>query len=191
MDYLGIQSYGLMSSLKVLCRLIERLLLILTIYKKNPISLVSLISGTVTRLSSGFKKTNDLFVVNQTSLINFPGNEALLLPGSKAKIVLSIANGTEEAFDLFSFPLLAYYYEGAIYAVERSNRLEEIPNFYLDLFPTNCGILLYSPLWYLPFFSSYIVMMGKAYLTSFIGYAVQGDILTLRDKARIYRKSLL
>ena len=86
--------------------------------------------------------TSDLIIKD---LVYYPGNttKPTILPYTT--IVLSIANGTNEIYNRYQFAGHAYCYEGARYAVMRSNLNNDIPRFRLELFPTDCGIYYYDP----------------------------------------------
>ena len=66
----------------------------------------------------------------------------------KAKIVFAIANGIGEVYDLSKYYAFSYWYNGVLYAVQRSNLLQEILQFLLQLFPNDCGNFFYDPTWY-------------------------------------------
>ena len=121
--------------------------------------------------------------LNYISSINnrvyFPGNITTIEPSRATKIVISIANGTTDTKNYSIFPLMAYFYEGALYAVARSNAQNEIPNFYIDLFPTDCGITWYDPHWFAECFANYTGNLGIAYLTNLLPSTLIGNMITL------------
>ncbi|OMJ74699.1 hypothetical protein SteCoe_26308 [Stentor coeruleus] len=151
---------------------------------------------TITNVKNGknvpvgkiIKKTletkNIEFLVNITDEIYYPGN-ITEITSMKTKIVISIANGTHDPYNSINFPGFAYMYLGASYAVSRSNLYNEIPNFYIELFPTDCGIFWYDPFWYQNCYKPILDSMGIAILTSFYGNAIQGNIFTLRTLSRV------
>ena len=116
-------------------------------------------------------------------------NEKLIFPGNnseyensqeKLKIQLSIANGTSELYHQGFNPAFAYFYEGARYAVSRSNKLNDFKNFEFSLFPTDCGNMVYDDSWYDSCFSELLPSMGSAYLTSFWPTGAMGGLKSLK-----------
>ena len=111
----------------------------------------------------------------------FPENNTSIIPTfQKSKILMSIANGTSEIYNQGYIPTYAYFYQGARYAVARSNSLQEFDNFELDLFPTNCGNLFYDEAWYKMCLGSALNNLGVAYLTCIPTEGARGNLLTLR-----------
>ena len=78
-------------------------------------------------------------------------------------------------------PIFAYWYQGARYAVSRSNLLQEFENFDLELFPTNCGNVLYDENWYKMCLGSVLNDLGVAYLTILWSGGAKENLLTLRS----------
>ena len=116
-----------------------------------------------------------------TGIIYFPGNTTVFTSSGKAAITISIANGTHEIYNLYTFGQFAYFYEGANYAIMRSNAYNDIPNFYLQAFPTDCGINLYDPYYYGTCYSSIKSDLGVAYVSSFVELPCYGTLETLRE----------
>ncbi|OMJ81106.1 hypothetical protein SteCoe_18519 [Stentor coeruleus] len=135
-------------------------------------------------IKSQINKEDTNFQVNITDTIYYPGN-ITEITSMKAKIVISIANGTNDPYNTFSYQGFAYMYLGANYAVFRSNFYNEIPNFYIELFPTDCGMFWYEPLWYKNCYEPILDSMGIAILTSFYGDAIKGNIFTLRTLSKV------
>ena len=77
--------------------------------------------------------------------IYFSGNTTDPLSAKSNVIVLSIANGTTEVNNYYKYELLAYYMNGARYAVDKINKNNEISGFKISLFPTDCGLLISYP----------------------------------------------
>lgn len=121
---------------------------------------------------------NDL---NLTRKIYFPGNSTDAKPSESIKLTFSIANGTSEPYNLSQYYLFAYYYYGAIYAVNEINANQAIPGFEIDLFSTNCGNFVYDPAWYIQCFSGILNYMGIAYLSPYWYSASYGNLLTLKQ----------
>ena len=116
-----------------------------------------------------------------TQEIYFPGNTTVSLASEATAIRLSLANGTHEIYDLYTIEIMSYFYEGASYAVMRSNAYNEIPNFKFELFPTDCGIYFYDPTFYELYYSPIKADLGVAYLTNFWYTTSYGVLVTLRD----------
>ena len=123
--------------------------------------------------------------VNITSNLIFPGNTSDFNLLKKSQILLSIANGTHDPYYSFTYEYLAYLYQGANYAVYRSNLLNEIPNFELVLSPNDCGMFWYEPYWYQSCFSPLVDEMGIGFITSFFGDAIKGNAYTLRGLNKV------
>ena len=120
--------------------------------------------------------------VNITDLLIFPGNSTSMQPSDQnSKIRFSIANGTSELYHQGYNELYSYFYMGAGFAVARSNFYREIENFNLELFPTDCGNMMYEPNWYRQCFSELLPNMGIAYLTSLWITGIIGNMITLRE----------
>ena len=118
---------------------------------------------------------------NITGIIYFPGNTTVSTSTGKAAITISIANGTHEIYDLYTYEGFAYIYEGANYAIMRSNAYNDIPNFYLQAFPTDCGISLYDPYYYDTCYSPIKNDLGVAYVSYFDECPSYGAVETLRQ----------
>ena len=116
-----------------------------------------------------------------TGIIYFPGNTTVSTSTGKTAITISIANGTHEIYDFYTFGIFAYFYEGANYAIMRSNAYNDIPNFYLQAFPTDCGINFYDPYYYDMCYSAIKSDLGVAYVSSFMELACFGNLETLRE----------
>ena len=114
-------------------------------------------------------------------IIYFPGNTTVSTSTGKAEITISIANGTHEIYDLYTYEGFAYIYEGANYAITRSNAYNDIPNFYLQAFPTDCGISLYDPYYYDTCYSRIKNDLGIAYVSYFEEFPSYGAVETLRQ----------
>ncbi|OMJ70463.1 hypothetical protein SteCoe_31559 [Stentor coeruleus] len=140
--------------------------------------------GLIYQNSTNETIENNDFITNITETIYFPGN-ITHITSMKTKLVFSIANGTNEPYHAFQFPILSFVYEGANYAALRSNAKNEIPNFYIELFPTDCGISWYDPYWYKSCFEPLIDNLGIAMLTSFFADAIKGNLLTLRELSKV------
>ncbi|OMJ70464.1 hypothetical protein SteCoe_31560 [Stentor coeruleus] len=127
---------------------------------------------------------NTEFQCEINSTIYFPGNITQITT-MKTKLLFSIANGTNDPYYSFNYPVLAYDYQGANHAVARSNNYNEIPNFYIELFPTDCGMFWYDPYWYQSCYGQIIDNMGIAMVSSFFGEAIKGNILTMRTFSKV------
>jgi hypothetical protein len=103
--------------------------------------------------------------VNITDTIYYVGNTTNRFSFNKTKIVLSIANGTHELYNLGQFTLFSYQYQASIYSAQRSNNLNEIPGFELTFFPTDCGIFYYNDSIFMDYFAPIVKNMGVAYLS--------------------------
>jgi Receptor family ligand binding region len=119
-----------------------------------------------------------------TSSIYYPGNTTNLLLG-RSKIVISIANTSTEIFNLYNYTYFSQVNDGAVYAMDESNRKNDIEGYYVSLFPTGCGIFLYDPGWFSNCYSKVINDMGVAYIDSFWYTATYGDLITLRSLGNI------
>ena len=112
----------------------------------------------------------------------FPeNNTSIFSETKKSKLVLSIANGTSEAYNLRYIPTFAYLYQGARYAVSRSNLFQEFENFEFDLFPTDCGNVIYDETWFKMCLEQVVNKLGIAYLTTIPSQGAKGNLLTLRS----------
>lgn len=120
-----------------------------------------------------------LLCINDT--IYYPGNNTLKSAEAPNTIFLSIANGTSEPNTSYKNPKFATYYEGARYAVQRSNFYKETSRFQLNLFPTDCGNFFYNPAWSENCLSKVLENLGVAYLTSYTFQAADGNYNTLRN----------
>ncbi|OMJ71683.1 hypothetical protein SteCoe_30052 [Stentor coeruleus] len=113
--------------------------------------------------------------------ILYPGGINYVSKGYKVTpIRFSIANGTSELTTNEVFEIAAYWYSGAIYAVERSNALHEINNFMIELFPTDCGNMYYDPELSKACFEPILDKLGIVYLTSGWGTGALGNFKTLK-----------
>jgi Receptor family ligand binding region len=119
--------------------------------------------------------------VNITNIIYYPGNTTTPTISVSTPITVSIANGTTEIYDAIFFPIFALYYEGARYAVAKSNSNNEIPGFYIDLIPTDCGEFLYDENWYKNCYSKLLNKLGIAYMTGFWYTHAYGSYITLEQ----------
>ena len=150
--------------------------------KKNGFSIVNIqgsnkiIVGNITIVESN-NSFNYISSIN--NIVYYPGNITVPEVSANTKIVLSIANGTLDTNNTQYFPEVAYFYEGAIFAVASSNAKNDIPNFYIDFFPTNCGITSYDPYWFADCFANYTGKMGTAYLTNMVLGSIIGNYITL------------
>ncbi|OMJ68141.1 hypothetical protein SteCoe_34492 [Stentor coeruleus] len=115
-----------------------------------------------------------------TSSIAFPGNSTSLIVSEATKLHLSIANGTHEIYNMYTIEYFAYWYLGALYAVQRSNMLNEIPEFKIELYSVDCGIFLYEENWYNNCLNQSRNNLGLAYLSSIWDTAALGTLLTLK-----------
>ena len=113
--------------------------------------------------------------------IYFPGNTTVSAAAVTTVITLAIANGTDEIYKKSKNPSFAYFYQGARYAVARSNLLNDIPRFSLKLFPTNCGIYLFNSTFYNNYYSPIIHDLGIAYLSGFWYSTSYGNLVTLKS----------
>ena len=120
-------------------------------------------------------------LTNITGVIYFQGNTTSPEVSAVTSITLSIANGTDEIYDLQIYYLFAYFYQGARYAVMRSNALNEIPGFQFTLFPTDCGNFLYDPYWFNQCYSPIKDKLGVAYLSPFWADPAYGALVTLEE----------
>ena len=106
---------------------------------KNSYSIINTQNGTNAIIGS-IKNSVDI-----THAIYYAGNVSSAQQIGSTILTFSIANGTDEIYNLYTYVLFAYFLQGARYAVMRSNSYNDIPNFKLQLFPTNCGEFLYDP----------------------------------------------
>lgn len=90
----------------------------------------------------------------------FPGNTTDPLSLKSKSILISIANGTTETYNLYQYSTFAYYFTGAQIAVKTVNNNNEIPGFQLELHPTD-------PIWYSSCFSKSLSKMGVAFISSY------------------------
>lgn len=122
---------------------------------------------------------NNFRVVNEILYpggINYVSKEYKVTP-----IRFSIANGTSELMTDEVFDVVAYWYYGANYAVERSNALQEIENFMIELFPTDCGNMYYDANLSRACFEPILNKLGIVYLTSGWGTGALGNFQTLKS----------
>lgn len=110
----------------------------------------------------------------------FPGNTTSSTESISTVLNFWFANGTTEVYNLESYYLFSYFYNGAIYAVMRSNSLNEIPRFEITLYPTDCGTFFYDEAWYDNCFKTIVKVPAIAYLTSFWDMSAYGNLITLR-----------
>jgi hypothetical protein len=118
--------------------------------------------------------------VNITNTIYFIGNTTNLFSFEKTKIILSIANGTQELYNLGKFTTFSNQYNGALYSAQRSNRLNEIPGFEINFFPTDCGIFYYNDTIFMDYYSPIASSMGIAYLSYAWAAPAYGALLTFK-----------
>lgn len=118
--------------------------------------------------------------LNLTSSIIYPGNSSSPINSEATKLQLSIANGTHEIYNMYTIEYFAYWYLGALYAVQRSNLMNEIPEFKIELYPTDCGIFLYEENWYNNCLNQARNNLGLAYLSHIWDTAALGTLLTLK-----------
>lgn len=116
-----------------------------------------------------------------TETIFFPGNTTSAASPASTKLIFSIANGIHEAVTLAPYPLFEYLYYGANYAVYRSNLLGDIPNFHIELYPTDCGNYIYDPVWYTSCLFPSSQNLGLAYLTNFWYTAAASTYIALSN----------
>ena len=69
-------------------------------------------------------------------------------------------------------------YKGAEYGVYRSNLFNEIPNFHIELTPTNCGNEYYDASFSLSCFSKLKAQLGIAHLSSICSVGTLGNYKT-------------
>jgi Receptor family ligand binding region len=119
--------------------------------------------------------------INITGIIIYPGNTKTPSISISTPITVSIANGTNEIYNLMVSTTLAHYYEGARYAVETSNSNNEIPGFHIELTPTDCGNYGYDVYWYTNCYSKLLKNLGIAYMTGFWYTAAYGAYVTLQQ----------
>ncbi|OMJ86676.1 hypothetical protein SteCoe_11760 [Stentor coeruleus] len=148
------------------------------IYPENIIkeySLVNVWDGKwieVGKWGEKFEKLNEIV---------YPGGISYVAQGHKVmSIRFSIANGTEELTTDEVFNNAAIQYIGAVYAVYRSNILNEIPNFSIELFPTNCGNMYFDINLSKECFRPILDKLGVVYLTSCWGPGALGNALALK-----------
>ncbi|OMJ86675.1 hypothetical protein SteCoe_11759 [Stentor coeruleus] len=114
--------------------------------------------------------------------ITYPGGIDYVSQGQTVTpIRFSIANGTSELTTNEVFQVAAYWYYGASYAALRSNLLQEIPNFMIELFPTDCGNMYYDPNLYMKCFEPIHDKLGVVYLTSGWASGAFGNAMTLKS----------
>jgi Receptor family ligand binding region len=119
--------------------------------------------------------------INIRDIIHYPGNTTTPTISVSTPITISIANGTNEIYNSSTFTAFAYYSEGARYAVETSNLNNEIPGFYVELTPTDCGNFLYDEYWYTSCYSKLLSRLGVAYMTGFVYKTAYGSYITLEQ----------
>ena len=116
-----------------------------------------------------------------TEQIVFPGNNTSInAERINTKLILSIANGTSEPYNAFKSFIASNSYQGAIYAVSKSNKLKDIENFEFELNPTDCGNLIFDFSWYSNCLLSQRTKLGLAYLTGFFIFGAYGNLVSLR-----------
>ncbi|OMJ65933.1 hypothetical protein SteCoe_37407 [Stentor coeruleus] len=114
--------------------------------------------------------------------IIYPGNITYVSQEKKTTpIRFSMANGTSELTTNETFKINADWYRGSIYAVYKSNLLKEIPNFMIELFPTDCGNMYYEFDLSYECFKPIIDQLGVVYLTSGWGVGALGNAITLKS----------
>ena len=86
---------------------------------------------------------------------------------SSSPLIVSIANGTSEPNMNSTSDAFSSIYKGAEYAVYRSNLYNDIPNFHIELTPTDCGNNYYDQAYYLQCFYKLKEKIGITYLTSY------------------------
>lgn len=118
--------------------------------------------------------------VNLYTTILYPGNTTDILAMSKTKIVISIANGTDEIYNLYKFTEFSYQMGAAIYSANISNSINEIPGFEITFFPTDCGIFYYDETFYTNYYNQIADSMGVAYLTAPWAEVAYGNMATLK-----------
>ena len=126
-----------------------------------------------------------IFVGNFTNKINF--SNSIIYPGETTSklasltsipLGLSISNGTFEPIINATNKLFSNIYKGAEYGVYRSNLFNEIPNFHIELIPTNCGNEYYDPSFSLSCFSKLKSNLGIAHLSSICSVGTLGNYKT-------------
>ena len=130
-----------------------------------------------------FDRLNGSVSINQP--IIFPGNTSNFNSLSKSIIPISIANGTHDPYSSTSYTYAAYLFNGATYAVQRSNSNAEIENFEIELFPTDCGLFFYDALWYNNCFSKVVNNLGIGLITTLFRASIKGNIKTLRTLNKV------
>jgi hypothetical protein len=143
----------------------------------TPIPLYSLVNIINNQKVIIGKIEND---VNITDPIYYVGNTTNRFSFDKTKIVLSIANGTHELYNLGQFTVFSYQYQAAIYSAQRSNSLNEIPGFEITFFPTDCGIFYYNSSIFMDYFTSIADNMGVAYLSYPWAAPAYGALITFQ-----------
>jgi Periplasmic binding protein/Receptor family ligand binding region len=121
---------------------------------------------------------NTNITINDT--IYYPGNITTLTTSVSTALTISIANGTTEVGKT-PYEYFAYCYEGARYAIEVSNLNNEIPGFHIELTPTDCGITIYDPDFYIKCYSKLLDKLGIAYMSSFWYSGSYGAYITLNQ----------
>lgn len=115
------------------------------------------------------------------SPILYPGSTYSPSEFNLKQITLLIANGTVEIYNSFNYNLFSYFYNGAVYAVNQMNTLNEIPNFQFNLRKFDTGLFLYEENWYKQKLSEALVSPKPiAILTNFWPVAAIGTSITLR-----------
>ena len=127
----------------------------------NEFSIVNIQSG----IRKFVGKCLDSLIIYDQVVYPGPTLEKVTLAKSNP-ITVSIANGTSEPYLNTSDYSYASIYKGAEYAVYRSNMLNEIPNFHIELKSTDCGNSYPETKWYLECFDRIKGKLGVAYLTS-------------------------
>ena len=78
------------------------------------------------------------------------------------------------------YNLYHYYYQGAQYAVNQSNLNNDIPNFNIELFSTDCGIFEFDVNWYIGCYEPILSKMGIAYLSALWVVPAIGNLYILK-----------
>ena len=118
--------------------------------------------------------------LNITGPIIYPGpTDSKYAFISSTPLKVSIANGTSEPYKNTTDYLYANLYKGAEYAVYRSNLLNDIPRFHIELSPTDCGNSYYDYSFSLNCFSNLKQSLGITYLTSLSSIGTLGNYRTL------------
>ncbi|OMJ84245.1 hypothetical protein SteCoe_14666 [Stentor coeruleus] len=135
--------------------------------------------GNITNIKT--TENYEEYSIKMHNKIYFPGNTTEIFDLSEVKIVFGIASGANEIYNLYTAPQIADTYKGAEYAISQINEKKLIPGFYIETFPTDCGVFEYEPNWYKECFKSIYDKLGIAYITSFFGGGLRGNYLTLKE----------